>query len=237
MSASRILGLTIASSWLAVGCGGSSEKSTPSEKIGIAVGGPCVQSSDCNMFLVCTMGKCHDACQRSSDCPAGQSCVNTIDATTSDAGKTAVCQLPAEADCTGTVCKGGLLCASDLRCRNGCQSFTDCTYGQLCVSEVCAYPFELDANGQLPQKNPSLRSDAGADVGAADAGGQDSGSDQRGASGPDGGAGDRAAGDSANPIDAPAVDTALPDAPVAVDTAMDDSAASADADASDLEVD
>ena len=73
------------------------------------------------------------------------------------------------------MCKGGLLCASDLRCRSGCQSFTDCSYGQLCAGSVCAYPDELDLNGQLPQKNPSLSSDAS--VPAADAGGEAGGLD------------------------------------------------------------
>jgi hypothetical protein len=232
MSAWRILGLTVASSWLALGCSSSSKT---------AVGGACVLNSDCDKFVACTMGRCHHVCQIAADCLTGQGCVNTIydnaNYTSDHIEKIAICQLPAEAACTGTVCKGGLLCASDLRCRTGCASFTDCTYGQLCASGVCAYPLELDANGQLPQKNPSLTSDAGADVPPADAGGQDGGSDQGAASGPEGGAGDGAAGDSPNPIDAPAVETALPDAPVVVDEGMDDSAVSTDADAGGLEVD
>ena len=188
MSASwlRVLGLTIASVWLALGCGSSSKKT--------AVGGPCVLSRDCNKYLVCALGKCHQVCQESAQCLTGQSCVSTTTDDVGDAGRAgdagsagdaaeagtriiAICQLPAEAECTGTVCKGGLLCASDLRCRNGCASFTDCTYPQRCAGGFCADPSELDVNGQLPQKNPSLTADAGADVQAADVGGQDSGSD------------------------------------------------------------
>lgn len=225
MSASwlRIVGLTIASSWLAVGCSSSSEKSDSSNKTGIAVGGPCVLNGDCNDSLVCTWGKCHTPCMFLSDCLKGQSCVNTGNDTgdagdaglagdAADAGTktTAVCQLPEEADCAQTMmCSGGFVCASDLRCRSACQSAMDCSFGQVCADGVCAESFELDA-GLLPQKKPSPTGDAGADVPQADAGR---------AGGPDGGASDRAGGDS--PIDA----------------ATDDSAASADAGASDLEVD
>ena len=110
-------------------------------------------------------GTCHDACQASADCPTGQSCVKTDNAT--------LCQLPAEADCSTTLsCSGGLVCASDLRCRAACQSRTDCTSEQMCVSGVCAAPSELDVNGQLPQKGPSPIADGGADVRASAAGGQ-----------------------------------------------------------------
>jgi len=44
-------------------------------------GGTCILNSDCNGSLVCTMGKCHDACHTSADCLAGQSCVKTDDTT------------------------------------------------------------------------------------------------------------------------------------------------------------
>jgi len=166
MSASwlRILGLTIAASWLAVGC-----DSSPT----MDVGGSCTLTSDCKEFLTCTMGKCHQACQLPEDCPAGENCVNTI----SNMSKVSICQLPTEADCTGTVCTAGLLCAFDLRCRNGGVSFTDCPFGQLCAGGFCANSSEVDANGQLPQKNPSLIHDAGVDLPRADAGGRDSGAD------------------------------------------------------------
>jgi len=54
----------------------------------IDVGGTCILNSDCMGSLVCTMGKCHDACHKSADCPTGQSCVKTSDSV--------ICQLPAE---------------------------------------------------------------------------------------------------------------------------------------------
>jgi|GEM_PF-2721972 hypothetical protein len=172
MSASwlRVLGLMVASSWLALGCSSSSKKT--------GVGGACVQDSDCDKLLACAMDKCHATCMFLDNCLTGESCVNTTSTKSTDAGNqtvtTAICQLPGEADCTSTTCKGGLLCASDLRCRSTCKSYTDCTYGQFCAGAVCAYPDEL-VNGQLPQKNPSLSSDAS--VPAADAGGEGGGLD------------------------------------------------------------
>lgn len=180
MSASRIVGLMVACSWLAVGCDSSSKKSDSSNDAGVAVGGACLLGSDCNKFLVCSMGKCHRACQSSANCPVGQGCVNAISDTSTDAGSgtgtAAICQLPEEADCARTLmCSGGFLCASDLRCRNVCQSFSDCTYGQVCASGFCADRSDLDVNGQLPQKNPSLNRDAGVDARPAEAGGQDGG--------------------------------------------------------------
>jgi len=145
MSASRILGLMVVSAWLAVGCSGAKK---------IDVGGTCILNSDCNSPLVCTMGKCHDACHTSADCPTGQSCVNTNDAT--------ICQLPAEGECSAALpCGGTLVCASDQHCRTPCQSRTDCTTEQICVSGVCAAPAELDPNNQLPQSGPGSNTDGG----------------------------------------------------------------------------
>jgi hypothetical protein len=134
----------------------------------VAVGGTCILNSDCQQPLVCTMGKCHDACHTTVDCPAGQSCVK--------ANSAMVCQLPAEADCSATSCGGALVCASDLRCRAGCLSALDCTSGQVCVSGVCADLADLDVNGQLPQKGPGPVADAGTNL-SPDAGSKDSGVD------------------------------------------------------------
>ncbi len=135
----RALGLIVISAWLAGGCSAGKK---------IEVGGSCVLNSDCNQGLVCTWSKCHEACHKSVDCPAGQSCVQ------SNSGP--VCQLPAEADCRSAACSGALICASDLQCRSGCVTAADCTNGQLCVGNVCADPGDLELNGQLPQKSPSL---------------------------------------------------------------------------------
>jgi hypothetical protein len=124
------------------------------------VGGSCVVSSDCSAPLECIMGKCHGACQSTADCPVGQNCVRT--------NNTTVCQLPDEADCTRTMCNGAFVCASDLRCRTTCLSFSDCASGQVCVNGVCADPIDLKTDGQLPQKGPSLAAIRMPDAGSND---------------------------------------------------------------------
>jgi hypothetical protein len=140
----RLLGFMAASVWLAAGC--SSEKK-------IEAGATCIMNSDCTQPLVCTEGRCHDACHTSVDCPAGQSCMNT--------DGVAICQLPDEALCSQS-CGGTLVCASDQHCRTPCQSRTDCTIEQVCVSGVCAAPADLDPNGQLPQSGSGSAADGGA---------------------------------------------------------------------------
>jgi sulfatase modifying factor 1 len=137
MSASTRYALVslVAFSWLAAGCG-SSKKTD--------LGGGCTLNSDCNSPLLCTFGKCHTACVQTSDCPLGQSCVM--------AAGGSVCQLPTEADCRTTTCEIGTVCAVDYHCRTVCQSPTDCTPLQACVSNVCADPTDLDPTGQLPPK-------------------------------------------------------------------------------------
>ena len=125
----------------------------------IDVGSECTLNSDCNSPLVCTMGKCHEACRATNDCPAGQSCVM--------AGGSGVCQLPAEVQCSANVpCGPLLICASDLRCRANCTSAASCSTGQLCVQSVCADQTDVDVNGQLPQRVPSGPDGGGVDADA-----------------------------------------------------------------------
>ena len=137
-------GFLIVTTLLAVGCG---------ERSKLKVGASCLLNSDCNSPLVCTMGKCHEGCKETRDCPAGQSCMLT--------NGDGICQLPAESDCTTSACLGGWVCAADLRCHTGCLSATNCTKGQTCVDGVCADLAQL-VNGELPQRAPS---DAGIDLG------------------------------------------------------------------------
>ena len=145
----RVLCLIIVSSWLVVACSDSAKK--------IEVGGACILNSDCNSPLLCTDGKCHDACHASVDCPPGETCVKTND--------TSICQLPAEADCSRTPCGGTYVCASDLRCRTVCQSAVDCAGGQVCVTSGCADLDELvTGTDHLPQKGPNLSADGGTDA-------------------------------------------------------------------------
>ncbi len=177
MSAKRFLGLAMVSSWLVAGC--SSAKK-------IEVGGTCVLNSDCNSPLLCSDGKCHDACHSSIDCPAGENCVKTA--------SSAVCQLPAEASCARTPCTGAYVCASDLQCRTPCESAADCADAQVCVTNVCADPIDIvPSTGQLPQLGPSLAADGGADARATAMGGTGGGGGSGGTGGSSGGAVDAAA--------------------------------------------
>ena len=131
----RILGLMISSSWLLVGCNSAKK---------IDVGGACILNSDCNSPLVCSAGKCHDACHTSADCLPGQSCIIASDQST-------VCQLPVETHCAyNSDCPTGLICAADLKCRNQCQANVDCSTGQICTTtRTCAEPSQVDSNNNL----------------------------------------------------------------------------------------
>ena len=127
----RVLGLMFVTAWLATGCNSAKR---------IDVGGTCILNSDCNGSLVCTMGKCHDACHTYADCPAGQPCTKV--------DNSPVCLAKAEAKCAADVpCGPLLICATDLRCRSDCNA--ECLSGQLCVQGVCAWSDELDGKGQL----------------------------------------------------------------------------------------
>jgi len=122
-SRQRILELTIVLAWLAAGC---------TSPMKINVGGTCILNSDCNQGLVCTWGKCHDACHTSADCPAGGVCVTSSD-------QSNVCQLPGEMYCIyNHDCPTGLICGVDQKCRKQCQVDIDCLYGEICTSEqIC----------------------------------------------------------------------------------------------------
>jgi hypothetical protein len=124
----RRSGLMLISACLATACGASKK---------IDVGGTCLLNSDCNGSLVCTMGKCHDACHTSADCPAGEPCTKV--------NNSPVCLVPAEAHCTANVpCGPLLICAADLRCRSDCSA--GCLAGQLCVQGVCTWSDELGSD-------------------------------------------------------------------------------------------
>ena len=109
-------------------------------KAGVAKG--CTLNSDCKDGLVCGFGLCHQECEESSDCPAGQRCVQTE--------KSNVCQLNDEAECHfNSDCAKPLVCAVDLQCRNQCNGKEDCLPSQECADHVCAEPEEVDESGGL----------------------------------------------------------------------------------------
>ena len=130
----------MAAGWFAAGCSSSKK---------VDVGTSCELNSDCNSPLSCSFGKCHDTCKETRDCPLGASCVKLSTGS--------VCQLPADAYCTG-LCDENLVCAADQRCRAGCQTAAECLTGQSCVASgtsatsVCADSTDVDVTGQLQQK-------------------------------------------------------------------------------------
>jgi hypothetical protein len=98
-------------------------------------GGVCLQSSDCPPPLLCTGGRCRNACVESRDCSSGR-CVN--------GPQGLYCLSEDEARCTVTSnCLAGLICAVDRRCRNECRASLDCPTNQTCVDQVCAQPDEV----------------------------------------------------------------------------------------------
>jgi hypothetical protein len=112
------------------------------------------------------MGKCHDACHKSTDCPPGQSCITASDQST-------VCQLPAETHCLyDSECPTGLKCAVDQRCHNQCRTSVDCRSGQTCTTaNACADPNQVDLNNNLIAPDAGVSGSGGAS-GTGGAGGQ-----------------------------------------------------------------
>jgi len=122
---------------LGFGAGCSSDPA----KAGVAKG--CTLNSDCSGGLVCSFGLCHKECEASTDCPAGQRCVQSK-------GDSNVCQLSQEKQCDfNTDCSDPLICAIDRQCRNQCKGDKDCLMGQRCADEVCADPQEVNQDGGL----------------------------------------------------------------------------------------
>jgi NHL repeat len=102
----------------------------------------CTLNSDCNGGLVCSFGLCHKECATTTDCPAGQRCVQTDSSN--------VCQLSQEAQCHfNSDCSNPLVCAIDRQCRNQCNAKADCLDNQECADHVCAEPREVDDMGGL----------------------------------------------------------------------------------------
>jgi hypothetical protein len=157
MSASwlRVFGLMIALTCFAGSC---------AEGKKIDPGAACILNSDCNQPLVCSWGKCHDACHISADCPTGQSCITASD-------KSRVCQLPVETHCLyASDCPAPLICAVDQRCHNQCQTNVDCPSGQTCTTtKICAEPNQVDSSNNLLVPDGGVRGSGGAS-GSADAG-------------------------------------------------------------------
>jgi|HubBroStandDraft_1064217.scaffolds.fasta_scaffold00824_7 hypothetical protein len=142
LGALRLTGLILAAAAVVAACSSSS----PVTVIG------CSLNSDCQMGLICALGKCRTQCVNATDCPVmGSTCI--------DDGRNAVCEVPADKNkpCTQeSDCPVPLACASDYRCRNLCQSAADCNVLGI-TGRVCA----ADLNGVDYCADPSEVSDAG----------------------------------------------------------------------------
>ncbi|HVU02832.1 MAG TPA: DUF1566 domain-containing protein [Polyangiaceae bacterium] len=138
-----------------------------SDKTRAGVASLCTLNSDCAEGLVCTLGRCHEACRESRDCPEGERCV-AVDAVQ-------VCQQPAEATCgSGAQSCGPLTCATDGQCRSSCTVDGDCPTNQVCAAErVCAEKTEVDSTGNLKPAGDAAPGSGGASgAGGASAGGE-----------------------------------------------------------------
>jgi hypothetical protein len=114
---SFVLGAVVLGVALIPSCGGDDD-ALPTK-----LAEPCMQTSQCGGDLICALGRCHEVCVNSKDCPAGQRCVKTE--------MTTACQLPIESKCTyDTDCQIPLVCGIDRACRNMCQGDRDCLTGQ-----------------------------------------------------------------------------------------------------------
>jgi hypothetical protein len=90
----------------------------------------------------------------------------------SGAGPYNVCQLPAEATCTGgAACFGNEVCGSDGQCRAPCQTSSDCISGQTCLTigglSACYDPH--DATDSTVLTKAGVGRDGGVRDGAVDA--------------------------------------------------------------------
>ncbi len=133
------VGITTALVVALVACGSSSSASV--DRAALAQG--CLIDSDCAAPLRCAFKSCHNACEESRDCPAGQRCV-AADRPFN------VCQLPTEVKCNyNSDCPASQRCGSDRQCRDQCAATVDCIGGQVCTTGVCAESTEL-VNGSLP---------------------------------------------------------------------------------------
>jgi hypothetical protein len=110
----------------------------------------CSYDPECLATLVCAWNRCHEPCETSHDCRAGERCMQVRSV---DDGGTLVghaCQLPDEARCVlNSQCPGVQICGIDERCRDSCKTAQDCGPSQVCAAHTCADPGELDDAGAL----------------------------------------------------------------------------------------
>ena len=153
---------------------------------GVELSGSCSINSDCDSPLICAFGKCHKACEVSSDCPVTSPAERCI-----VSGTTGVCELPQELTCSGTKpCPTTLLCASDEQCRTPCEMTNQCAGGQVCLAQAvtaivggaCFDDTEL-GDGGLPGSVDGAGGSSGGDGAGGSSGGSMDGSPSSGMDG------------------------------------------------------
>jgi hypothetical protein len=133
--------------------------SNPDVATGRSLSEACSLTSDCITGLVCALGECRQQCVSNVDCPSGGTCVTDSTGGVCETAKEldTPCQLP-------TQCAAPLACAADYRCRNLCQSDSDCNvlgvHGRVCAKDpqgvlYCASPSEVNEAGVIDTRPPA----------------------------------------------------------------------------------
>lgn len=138
LSIRALFGLFALSLLTATACGETTSKDAK-------LGETCATTDDCGSSLACADYTCHSECRTTADCKSlgGGLCLLT------PAGGR-ICRSPDETGCVRNAdCPGLQACASDQKCRDQCQTATDCAKDDVCTAGVCAGPTDV-VNGQLP---------------------------------------------------------------------------------------
>jgi alpha-tubulin suppressor-like RCC1 family protein len=126
----------------------------------------CVLTSDCDMPLVCVMGRCSEACLTDVDCPAGAECVADGMGGTGCRDMSTMTECMLNSDCTAP-----LICAPDHRCHEQCHTDRDCRDGLVCdttmMPTVCAPPHDA---GPPSDGGADAGTDTGLDAAMVDTG-------------------------------------------------------------------
>src|SRR5258708_684956 len=166
------------------GCGSSTPATPPATP-------SCVRRSDCkNALRICADSFCVGEGEASLDWTNGARCIIAAAGNTCQPPEKKLCQF--NSDCTP-----GLVCGTDLQCRNQCKTDVDCPRKQVCtsVSLLCADPTtDRDYDKTTNEfKTPDAGTPGGTGGSSGDGGGT-------GGSGDDGGPG----GDVPAGLDGPA---------------------------------
>jgi len=152
-------------------CQGGSFCVNDTDGSGFCLLGPetmCLHPSDCVAPLVCSFGRCTNACEMDRDCPTGARCRD-------DGAGALACLDVATQECRlGSDCPRPLVCAVDYRCREQCVMPRDCGDGMQCVLRgdyhVCELPDAGAIDAGTVGDSGSPEAGTPADGGAADGG-------------------------------------------------------------------